>query len=346
LADPLLNPVFATRYNGNTPSAVPFNDFHTEQTTKSQAVFAQGTFHVTDDLRATAGARYTSDEKDMVQSWRINISPSGCDNLKQDEKWSEATWKVGADYDVTEDVLLYGSVSRGFKAGGFNGGSCGNEYDPEELLAYEVGLKTVFADRRVQLNLAGFYYDYDDYQARLFIGGSARIENAVKATVQGAEAEFLIRPFGGFEIDGSVSWLDGEFDQYLSDNPMTPATTLIDLKGNQLLRSPEWSYNVGAQYTFELSEFGSLTARYELASKDDYYISIFNDDFTVVDSYTIQNFRLIWSDGRKWQVQAFVENLSDEEYLEALLISPSVGGALGMWALPRTWGVQLSFGAF
>ena len=346
LADPTLNPFYAVRYNGDTPYPIPFNDIHTEQDTSSAAAFVQGTLHFTDRFRMIAGVRYTSDEKDIKQFRRTNVAPDGCEDLRQDKQWDDVTWKLGADFDLAEDVLLYGSVSRGFHAGGFNGGGCGDEYDPESLIAYEAGLKMLLANRRVQLNLSGFYYDYDDYQARQFLGGFAVIENATKATVTGAEAEFVMRPVTGLEIDGSVSWLDGEFDEFLSDNPMTPGVQLEDLEGNRLLRAPEYSYNLGAQYTFALGIASSLTARYEVAFKDDYYVTIFNEDYARIDSLTVQHARLIWSNGGKWQIQGFVENLSDEKYLEALVVVPTLGGTMGLWALPRTWGLQISYGGY
>ena len=342
LGDPTLNPFYAVRANGSGGSAIPFNDFHTRQDTESFAAFAQATYHLSDRTRVTGGARYTSDQKDITQSWTTNISPNGCVDLKQNGSWDDPTWKIGADHNFTDDVMAYASVSKGFHGGGFNGGSCGDEYDPETVIAYEVGLKTMFADDRAQLNLAGFYYDYDDYQARLFIGGSALIQNAAKATVQGAEVELLWRPIDGLEVSGTASWLDGEFDKFSSDDPMTPAPTLVDLEGNKLLRSPEFSYNAGVQYTFGMGE-ASLTARYEVAYKDSYYITIFNNNYAKFPSNTLQNARLVWSNGGNWEVQGFVENLTDEEYLEARVVTPSLGGVTGMWAMPRTWGMQVSY---
>ncbi|MEQ8990898.1 MAG: TonB-dependent receptor [Pseudomonadales bacterium] len=346
LGDPALNPVFAERLSGGG-AVFPFNDFNTLQDTESRAVFAEATYHLTPSARLTAGARYTSDKKEVVQNAATNISPQGCSDLEQDEKWNETTWKVGADLDVTDEAMVYASVSKGFHAGGFNGGSCGDEYDPETLLAYEIGLKSQLADGRVRLNVAGFYYDYDDYQARLFVGQRALVENAAKATVKGLEAEFLLQPIAGLQIDGSVSWLDGEFGEFSADNPMTPAVELVDLKGNRLLRSPEYSFNVGVQYTFGLADRGNLTARWEAAHKDDYFVSVFNDDFSQIDSYTTQNARLIWNDASgRWQVQAFVENLTDEDYFEAIVLTPSVGGSLGIYTLPRVWGLQLRYSAY
>lgn len=343
LADPALNPVWAPRINTSQGSAAPFNDFNSVQDTESRAIFAQGTYNLTEALRVTAGLRYTSDEKDVVQTRTTNISPAVCRDLRQDDSWNETTWTLIADFDVTADVMVYASISQGFHAGGFNGGSCGDVYDPETLIAYETGLKSRFADNRVQLNLAAFYYDYEDYQARLFVDQMALVENAAKAAVRGVEAEFQINPVAGLSFDGSMSWLDAEFDEFAADNPMTPAVELVDLENNQLLRSPEFSYNAGAQYRFDLGNAGSLTARYEIAYKDDYFISIFNDDFARIDAYTLQNLRLLWSDGVRWDVQAFVENVADEEYFEAIVLTPSAGGSLGLWNMPRTWGVQASY---
>ena len=98
----------------------------------------------------------------------------------------EVTGRVALEYDVNENVLAYASVSRGFKSGGFNGSGLEPPFEPEYLLAYEVGSKAILGDGRVQLNVAGFYYDYTDVQVQRIVNVGSSIDNAGEASGIGA----------------------------------------------------------------------------------------------------------------------------------------------------------------
>jgi iron complex outermembrane receptor protein len=343
LGDPTRNLFYADRILTGTGSAIPFLDFRNNQDLESYAAFAQGTYSLTDELRLTAGVRYTEDEKDNTQTVVANISPASCIDLPLNEEWDEVTWKLGVDWDVADNALFYGSVSRGFKSGGFNGGTCNNGYDPETILSYEAGIKTTLAEGRVQLNLSAFYYDYEDFQARLFVNNASVVENAADTEMMGFEAQGVFAPGNGFEMDASASWMDTEYVDFFAVNPMTADPANEDASGNQVLRAPDFSYNVGVQYTVNTDLAGSFTLRYEAAYKDDYYTTVFNDDFALVPSHTVQNIRMFWRFRDNWEIHGFVENLDDEQYVENLLPAATVGGVIGGWAPPRTWGVQVRY---
>ena len=132
--------------------------------------------------------------------------------------YSDVTPKLGLDYRVSDDVMVYGSVTKGFKSGGFNltapvpGG-----FDEEELWAYEVGLKSDLADGKVRLNLAAFYYDYTDLQVQSFImAGQVSINNAADAEVTGLEAELTLKPSPAWDLGLNLAFLDAEYDTYPS----------------------------------------------------------------------------------------------------------------------------------
>lgn len=321
----------------------PFLDFRSVQEVESYAAFVQGTFSVTDAFRLTAGVRYTYDEKTNTWDLRSNIA-AGCEDLTITEDWDEPTWKFGADFDIGDNTLAYASISRGFKSGGYNDGTCGNVYDPEIIDAYEVGLKTTLADNRVRLNIAAFFYDYEDFQARLTIQNASVVANAAKTEILGLEVETLLVPVDGLEISAGISLMDSEYKDFLTDNPMTPDPVLEDASGNQTLRAPDFSLNASAQYSFN-TEIGEIRLRYEISHKDDYFTTVFNDPFAKIGKHTVQNARILWDSGRGWEVGAFVENLGDEEYVEQQLIAPTIGGVEANWAPPRTWGVEVRYRA-
>ena len=341
LADPARNLFHSGRIPTGLGSPVPFLDFRNQQELDSIAAFVQGTYSLTDTVRITAGVRYTDDDKDNVQSVASNVSLSGCTDLPLSQSWEEFTWRLGVDWNITDSALLYGSVSRGFKSGGFNSGTCDNPYDPETINAYEAGLKSTLADGRVLLNLAGFLYDYQDLQATLFVNNASRLENAADTKMQGLEAEMAVLAGAGFAFDAQVSWMDSEYKDFVTTNPMTGL--LEDASGNQVLRAPDFSVNAGFQYTLDTASAGAYTVRYEVSHKDDYYTTVFNDDFAKVDSHTVQNARIIWRGAGSWEIQGFVENFTDEQYVENQLAVATVGGVIGSWAPPRTWGVQLRY---
>lgn len=278
-----------------------------------------------------------------------------CLNLRHDGEWNDTTAKVGLDFDVADDFLFYASVSTGFKAGGGNVGGCGDQFDPEDILAYEMGFKSEWFDNRLQVNLAGFYYDYQDYQAVIYlanIGGETR--NASDAEVYGAELEFVAVPFEGLQIRGGGSLQSAEFGDFLTDDalcdPAVANCVDLNLKGNHLPRSPEKSFFVNAEYQRPVGDWGTMALRYEYSWTDEYYFTPFNRDFVKQDSYSISNVRLILgtAGGRfegslgDSELHFFVNNLTDEdELLGGVIEVAGVGGTWNQWLDPRTYGVEL-----
>lgn len=138
------------------------------------------------------------------------------------KRFKRATWRLGVDYDVTEDNLLYASVSTGFRSGGFNSGqgpaALQPTFNPETVTAFEIGSKNRFANNTVQLNMAAFYNRYNGLQEQRQVPqGSTTlsiIENGGKARAYGAEAELLWRPVRALEIGANIAWLDAQYTEY------------------------------------------------------------------------------------------------------------------------------------
>lgn len=331
----------------------------------SKAAYAQGTYSVNDKLSLTAGLRYTEDEKKGFEEQLVPPDFAGVPGLVYvetesgllsvtfpfDDGWDEVTWKAGIEYAASDDMFLYGSVSRGYRGGGKWIGQ--NElYDPEYVIAYEAGLKSQFFDNRAQVNVAVYYYDYKDKQVRrTFVveGTPAGVtDNASKASVKGVEVDFQFLPTTGLRIDGSVAYTDGQFDEYFSIDASTPefaALGLQDLSGKQLPRTPEWAFTLGAEYAIELGEAGTLTPRVDYLWKDESYMSAFNRAAYVMPSYNRTNLRLRYnSPNGRWYADAFVLNLEDNAdimfRLPWLFGPESVEGGV---APPRTYGLRIGY---
>ena len=214
-----------------------------ELDTESAAIFGQATLSFTDQLRATAGVRYTSDNK---QQDTINVSrpfvgfvPPGppafipiiltiASNPQTDVDFTKTTWKAGLEYDLGPDSLLYASVATGFKSGILYSAVGQNYSNPEELTAFSIGSKNRFLGDTLQLNLEAFYWDYKDQQishlgpvqVAMTPGGPLYgpvflTENAGGATIWGLETELLWQPTRRDLLSLNVQYLNTEYDELL-----------------------------------------------------------------------------------------------------------------------------------
>jgi iron complex outermembrane receptor protein len=344
-------------------------EFRLDQTLKSWALFTQETFRITEALRVTAGFRWSKDDKDIAHQQVLNLDPSGLSGcggtqvnpaVRTREDWSEPTGKLGVDFDLSEDVLLYGFYSRGFKSGGYNVGFCGNTYDPEFVNAYEVGAKTSWLDSRIRLNVSAFYNDYTDYQARLFINNAAVIENAADAKTYGVEIEAAWAPIDPLRFDFAVSYLTAEFETFIVDdplasdlgtipcpNPINPLELCQNAEGNALPRAPDWKVGFAAQYDFAVGNAGNLSLRGEYAFTDTQFHTVFENSFAKQKAYSIGNLRAIWHAPESllpgFSFQAFVENIGDEDYVTVHAPNATSGSTISNFGPPRTWGLQINY---
>jgi iron complex outermembrane receptor protein len=360
---------------GDVPETA-FLGFDTEQLSWSTAGFFQFTYHLLESLRVTAGVRYTFDSKEVTRSLHSNlietlirtglaspvapdgVTPTLCNQQKDAATWDAFTGTVGVDYDLLEDTLVYAKYSRGYKGGGWNPGECGKEYDPEGLSDYETGIKSTFLDAQVRTNAAFYYYDYQDIQFTLYVPNQSFIRNAGTAKAYGLELEYILRPdlIEGVQLDGSASWEHSEYGSGLFQDvagiikapPLGPG---IQIKGNQLIRAPEWKAFLGAQYTFETGTAGSFTTRIEGAYTSTYYNDIFNGKApggaaATQPGFWLGNARVIWdSSDTKYQAMFFIDNFTEKLYAENRVTfnTPSALSMVdGQFAAPRTYGFRVS----
>ncbi len=338
LAAPMLN---------GTISAAPFVQFRTDQETTSNAVFAQGTYDLNEQWSLTAGMRWTEDERDVDRTLSSNVA-APCFNNREEESWTETTGTVGVDYKPSNDSLYYGRISTGFKSGGFNVTECTGSFNPETITAFEIGAKNEFFDNRLQVNAAVFFYELEDIQITRFIGTTGVVENAASADLFGVEFEYIALLGNNFRIDGSVSYLNSEYGNTLFGNALLTTVPPVNVGGNDAVRSPEWSATLGLEYSWDLAG-GDLNLRGDVNWKDNYFFDVHNatlpgQEALEQDAYAIVNLRLGWtSEDAAWQVQAFVENLTDEIYSEGAQAAGSSGSVLASFSRPRTFGVRLAY---
>ncbi len=294
--------------------------------------------------------------------------------LKQDN----VSWRVGLDYQVTPDVLFYANVSRGYKAGSFPTVAAASytsmlPVTQEKVTAYEAGIKASFADRRVQLNLAGFYYDYRDKQVRgklydAVFGTIDLLVNVPKSRIWGAEAELTVRPVDGLSLNGAVTYLDTKILNYFGYDSfggvgnadyVVNADNREDLSGNVMPYTPKWSGVFNADYRFDAfggRPFVGLTVKAQ--SKQDAAIGGSTTPIPVgpryriapgigqypylVDGYATVDARLGYESGDKsWRVMLWGKNIFNKYYWTAVVPSSDSSGRLA--GRPVTYGITLGF---
>jgi len=327
----------------------------------TRAGFVHGEFHATDKFNIAAGVRY-SDEKKTYTYYRHNADgsditdPAGYNGLVFGLNGKSATfhgtrfdYRLDLDYQFTNDIMGYAEASTGYKGGGVNPRPFYPpqtlSFKPETLTAYELGLKTNLFDRKMRLNLAAFYNNYNDIQLTLGFcpepgappAPCALPANVGSAHVYGAELETEIHPVGAFEIDASASYLHFKYTK-ISD-PSTGVTSDMITP-----YTPKTKASLGMQYEFMMADAGSLTPRVDLTYQASEFTNPINDAaWNQIDSYTVLNGRLTWlSKSGAWQAALNVTNMTNKLYYLTLFdLHTSTGYVNAQPAMPREWSVSI-----
>lgn len=331
------------------------------QKRKSWAAFGEADFHLGEKLTATLGLRYTS-EKSRFSGATTDLNPYGrsvvafafpgvpavFDNRFSDENLSG---RMLLSYKPVNDLMIYASVSRGFKSGGFDGSTIFSApealpFASEKVTAYEAGLKWFSSDLPVTFTASAFYYDFRGLQANSVrqigpITTSVRT-NVAKAEIYGGEAEIVARPVEGLALRGSISLLDSKVRNFVSANPAEVARR----EGNELPDAPRVSWNLNAGYDIPLGGGWTATPYGELNHVGKMFKEL--DNFVEAPSYTLVNARLTFTAPEdRFSFGVFGRNLSGEVYFVGLIPAANgagvVSGTQRIVGAPRTYGVFAGF---
>ncbi|GAA5524850.1 pesticin receptor [Microbulbifer aestuariivivens] len=311
---------------------------------ESWALFGQLEYSLSPTLTLVSGLRYTEEERQFTQE----SGPSFYDPLsvRDDLTESATTGRIGLDWRPMDDTLAYASYSTGFKSGGFSGSynaslEATRPVGAEDIRNIELGLKTTLANG-YRLNAALFHYTVEDYQAQVFltVADGSVITNAGDVTGSGAEIELTAPVTDNFELIAGAGWLSTRFD---SEQIFLVAGDSYSLDNNELPSAPGFTYNLVARYYRGLGESGELVLQGDYAWQDDHFLQIENDPYSRHEAYGLANASVSWySPSRRYSVQAFVNNLTNEEYFTYQNTLGSDWG-YGVWGQPRTAGMRLNW---
>jgi len=327
------------------------------QRTDAYAGFAQGTVHITDKLGVDIGGRYSYEKRSIDENFQVDLSrpyspdnpplsdcssPIACRNtLSHGASWSSFDPKFALHYQFTDAIMGYASYSRGFKSGGFNFGGLQPPFNPEKLTDYELGLKADLLNRRLRVDAAAFYYNYDNLQVNLIEGLALVTRNAAQARVYGAEAEITAVPVDDLRMALNFSWLHSEYLEYSDTDPVTGLLT--NLSGNQLTYAPNYKIVGDLGYTFH-PRIGDVTPRVEVSWTDWIQLSQFNVPYQAQAPVWDLNLYLDVVNRNGWSVSAYARNVTDHFSYVSEVLSAGIFGipVVGIPNPPRTFGVTVT----
>ncbi|MEH6569052.1 MAG: TonB-dependent receptor [Halioglobus sp.] len=305
-----------------------------EVTSESKAIYGQATYHFNEAWRLTLGARYTEDEKSLTL---LEEDPMLDQDHNAKDDWSESTFAGTVMYFLNDDINMYGKISQGYAAGIYNPSTVGRGVgladpsaalipaDPEETTAYEIGLKSQFAEGRVQFNAAVFYNDNTNLQSTDFVDGVRRTINSGESDTTGFEVDLIALPAENWTINATYGYSDTDYDE--------PGKFGTALKTG----------NAGVQWETE-SDYGYWTARLDATYMGETRFSI-SDPRVASEPRTLWNARLSVAElaglGGQFRLALWGKNLADEEYIEH---GANYGSYTGYtWGTPRSYGIDLAY---
>lgn len=328
------------------------------QDVESTALFANLRFALSDKWSASAGARYSEEEKDLnvtLLSGCTGPGFTGCptDKNRVGNTWDNTSPRVGAEYRPSDNVLFFGSWTRGFRSGNYNARAPSvaalGPADPEEADQFEIGMKGDFFDGTLRSNIAVFYTNYDEIQ-RVTNGEDALgnplqlLRNAAKATIPGIEVELTWVPIEALTLQGSFGWIDPEFDEFtgLELDGMPGITPEDEALAEQLKfeRIPEYEYFLAGDYGWNLDQFdGRLVLRAQYAYRDGFFTDVTNNPTRDIDSYGLLDASLRFETDT-WRVSLWGRNLTEENYGD--IISAAFNQQL-FGGQARTYGLEVGY---
>ncbi|MFA5601162.1 MAG: TonB-dependent receptor, partial [Phenylobacterium sp.] len=257
-------------------------------------------------------------------------------------------WRVALDWRPTDDVLLYGSISRGAKAGAspINAANISTQNAParqELLTAYEVGIKATLLERRMQANVGAFYYDYEDKQLSVYFADPiytalARLQNVPEGEAYGLDGEVTLRVTPELTLIGSGTLLHTEVIGYAGING---AGQPENFDGRPFLYSPERSFALTALYNRDLTGSLGVQAAVNYRWQDEAHADLEGDPQFVIRDYGLLNASVgLHSLDDRWRLAVWGRNLTDEYYWTA--VSSNANVVVRFPGQPRTYGASLT----
>jgi iron complex outermembrane recepter protein len=303
---------------------------------KTYAVFGQAIVPLADRFELTLGGRYQHIDKEIdLEMFFLPIGISGppAYTFKGDKSWDVFLPRAALSYQISDVWTVYASYSQGYMPGGFNyfasaGDEEDNSFDPQRSMNYELGIRVAL--NRLRVSAALFYMDIKDIHVYKAFGGLYRTDNADKAHSMGAEVDFAFRLTDTIELTGAAGIIEAEYDDY-------DAGDGIVFDGKPIQNTPSYTLNLGIAYLHP----GGFYSRADVRGQGD--IHFYDDarkDFVKENAYVTVDAKIGYRFG-DWDIYAYGNNLTDEEYINNYMSNFMV--AVATFGEPRTFGVGVRY---
>lgn len=294
------------------------------------ALYGDVTYQLTEKMDVSLGLRYTVDDKEAVtdiqgQGFVWPVATPVPVRAKQD--WNDVSPRITLRYFTDNDLMFFGSVTEGYKSGGFGTddvslsaggialpGATLDDFDPETIRSYEVGVKGDLAEGRVKFGLSAYYYNYEDLQTVIIEVGNAIVENIGEVDGHGIELDLRAAVNDNWDVFLGAAWADTD----ISGIPLDVCVELSgrSCDGNRLAFNPEYTVSGGVEAHYPVNG-GEVFAALDFTWQDEFHSGLENLDTDLVDSVGFVNFRAGWLAEKNWKVMLYAENLFDEESFSA-----------------------------
>lgn len=279
--------------------------------------------------------------------------------------FDKLNWKIGAEFDITSENLLYATAQTGYRAGGFQLASNNTTYNPENIVAFTVGSKNRFFGNKVQLNFEAFWWKYKDQQITYFTVDAATstlvssTQNVGKSEIKGFDIDAIVRPMRNTTLSAKVQYLDTAYkDLHLitappRDNYNCPVTNTgqttntgapildFDCSGKPLIYAPKWTINMGVEQRVPLGGIELILAA-DTSWRDKQFTQFNFLDFQQTRPHWLSNASLtVLLPDHDVGVSFYVNNIENDRQIGFGQASP-IGFATTRFTAPRTYGMRLS----
>lgn len=337
----ITGPVFLLAPNGRvqTPASAEVD---------SASVFLHGNYYFDARWSLTAGVRYVNETKNIdyssIDSTKMFINASHLTDQKTFNEWLP---KLGLNFQMTSDVLLYSSVARGYKSGGWNADFITTlqnfQFDPEYAVNYEAGVKSLFFDRRLTVNVSTFVTKFDDFQVFQFLptqttnGTVLSLTNAGKVTSKGVELDISAALTEHLQFSVNTAYTNARFDEFKNGGGIGK-----NYDDHYLPYAPKNNYFIALDYTRPVFGKTDVFAHIDYGYTDDYYSNPNNLPGNRIPGRSLTNARLGVKVDDSWDVSVWVKNLADDTSLRQKSVS-FLGVPRGVYNSPRTYGLELKY---
>jgi iron complex outermembrane receptor protein len=351
------------------------------------AAFGDVIWHATDRMNVTFGLRYTNDEKEFSwynrpreapeldatiaalqaggffdefpippEAYNFDLvfafPPVGTQvvegqKVKRKDSWDDLSPRLVVDYKVRDGVMVFGSIAKGYKAGGYNSVQPLSRFDNEDVWNVETGLKSLFADLGLIVNASAFYYEYLDKQSISLVCPELcqYVVTSSDEEAFGVEVDSRWQPIDALTLSANLAYIDATYKDYVTFEG-------DDLSGEPT-GEPKFSAAFGASYVWQLANDGKLDLSAMHAYRGETRCNAgstlqgdcqVSPNFRVGSATNRTDVRLAWSDADdSWGVAAFVTNVFDKRYATGVnnITASTFGTPFASISEPRQWGLEL-----